>query len=412
MKDGMGKKSILFVSWQGGLGHITRDVAIVEELRRQNPEINVSWMAHPLACKVLVDAGEAILPESQLSADYNQAAAHYMDRFSLNLIDYVAAIRKPWAHNVDLFRQVMATYRFDLVIGDESYELVRAIDEKNVTLECGMVMIEDFIGLDAMSRNPIDKLGIYLRNRGMCMRTIRLGSRVMRLFIGELEDVPDRRYGFGLPNRRDFAAKHYHFLGYVIRFDPAEYADKTRIRAELGYGPEPLLICATGGTFAGKELLEMCGKAYPLLRMDIPNLRMVCVCGEMAGQDPPALPPGVELHTLIPNLYRHYAACDMAVVVGGGTTTVELTALRRPFIFFPLENQCDQQLYVAERLARQGAGIKMRYYETTPDALAATIRAHIGKEVSWQPIRNDGAQEAARRINAFMARTHERQDSC
>jgi len=88
--------------------------------------------------------------------------------------------------------------------------------------------------------------------------------------------------------------------------------------------------------------------------------------------------------------------------VGGGTTTAELTALRRPFVFFPLENQFDQQLYVAERLARQGAGIKMRYFETTPESLANAIRTNIGKDVDWEPIPVDGARKAAKLINGFL----------
>ena len=35
-------------------------------------------------------------------------------------------------------------------------------------------------------------------------------------------------------------------------------------------------------------------------------------------------------------LYRHLAACDLAVVQGGLTTTMELTAAKRPFLYFPL----------------------------------------------------------------------------
>ena len=53
-------KKVLFVSWQGMMGHITRDVAIVKELRRQNSQVEVSWIAHPLACKVLAQASEPI----------------------------------------------------------------------------------------------------------------------------------------------------------------------------------------------------------------------------------------------------------------------------------------------------------------------------------------------------------------
>jgi UDP:flavonoid glycosyltransferase YjiC (YdhE family) len=403
MENEMAKRSILFVSWQGGLGHVTRDLAIVSKLRQRNPYLEVSWIAHPLAAHVLRGAGETLLPESQFSADYNEAGVPALGCFKLNLMKYVRLTRKARDRNVALFKQVVAAQRFDLVIGDESYEVADAMQRGRIQMDCRMIMIEDFVGLVAMTQNPLEKLGIYLRNRERTLHAEHLSSRLIHLFVGELEDIPDRPFGFLLPNQREFARKQYRFLGYVIRFDPAEYANKAKIRAKLGYGREPLLICATGGTSAGKELLETCGRAYSIVKSDIPDLRMVAVCGELFGSAPPALPPEVELHGYIPDLYQHYAACDMAVVVGGGTTTIELTALRRPFVFFPLEDQFDQQLYVAERLSRQGAGIKMRYHQTTPGLLAQTIRAHIGEEAQWMPIRIDGAKRAAELIDSFLA---------
>ena len=398
--------NILFLSWQGGLGHITRDLAIVKELHRQNSKIRVSWMAHPLASQLIQQAGETLLPESKLGADYNQAGVSAYDNFRFNLMKYVELGQKNRNQNIDMFRQVIAKYDFDLVIGDESYEIMQALCKGQIQLKPRMVMIEDFVGYEAMTGNLLEKMGVYQRNRFLAKGVPRIpASRLTHFFVGELEDIPDKRFGFLLPNRREVSRQYYHFLGYVIRFDPAEYTDKAKIRKKLGYGEQPLIICATGGTFAGKEMLETCGKAYTVLKKDMPDLHMVCVCGELFGTKPPELPQDVEFHSFLPDIYEHYAACDMAVVVGGGTTTVELTALRRPFVFFPLENQFDQQLYVAERLARQGAGIKMRYFETTPESLANTIRTNIGKEVDWKPIPVDGAQKAARLINGFLTST-------
>ena len=396
-------KKLLFVSVQGAMGHITRDVAIIKMLRRLNPDIEVSWIAHPLACKVLADAGENVLPESQLVADYNLAAVQVVSGFRLNVMKYVGLMKKPWAQNIDLFKQVITKYDFDLVIGDEFYEIIRAMAANEVDLKCRMIMMEDFIGLEAMSNNPLEKLGVYLHNRGHATLPALMSSRVTRFFVGELEDVPDKTYGLGLAKRRDIVQKYYEILGYVIRFDSAEYSDKAKIRQKLGYGKEPLLICATGGTLAGNILVELCGKAYTILKKDIPDLRMVAVCGELFGTKPPVVPDGVELHTYIPDIYEHYAVCDIAVIVGGGTTTVELTALRRPFIYFPLENQFDQQLYISERLTRQGAGIRMRYYDTTPESLAETIRHNIRKEATWPPIKTDGAQNAAAIIHRMLS---------
>jgi predicted glycosyltransferase len=50
--------------------------------------------------------------------------------------------------------------------------------------------------------------------------------------------------------------------------------------------------------------------------------------------DPAALPrhEGLEVLAFVNRLYRHLAACDLAVVQGGLTTTMELAASRRPFL--------------------------------------------------------------------------------
>jgi UDP-N-acetylglucosamine:LPS N-acetylglucosamine transferase len=398
----MNRKRILFISWQGGLGHVTRDLAIVKELHRLNPEIDIKWLAHPLATHEINLADETLLPESELSADYNKVGMQAMNRFSLNLMKYVRLAMKAWGHNADLFRQVIDKYDFDLVIGDECYEVIDDMAEKQIQMKCPMIIIEDFIGAEAMSKNPLEKLGIYLRHRSWILNTQSLRSNLSQLFVGEIEDVPDKTFGFLLPNRREFAKENYHFLGHIIRFDPADYTDKAKIRKKLGYGENPLIICATGGTSAGKEMLEICGKAYTILKKEISDLEMICVCGELFDRKPPALPSGVTLFTHIPDLHEHYAACDMAVVVGGGTTTTELTALKRPFIYFPLENQFDQQLYVADRLNRHNAGIKMEYAQTTPELLALTIKSSIFKKVDYKQIDTTGAQKAASFINQMI----------
>lgn len=134
-EQGVAPKAILFFSWQGGLGHITRDLAIVKSLHQLDPACHVSWMAHPLACRLLEQAGETILPESQLGADYNQVAFQAIRSFKLNLMMYIGLSQKAWAHNVRLFIEVLANHHFDLVIGDESYEILDAMGKNRVKLD-------------------------------------------------------------------------------------------------------------------------------------------------------------------------------------------------------------------------------------------------------------------------------------
>ncbi len=121
---------------------------------------------------------------------------------------------------------------------------------------------------------------------------------------------------------------------------------------------------------------------------------MVLVCGPRLSPDSLDVPEGVEVRGYVPALYEHFAASDLAIVQAGGTTTTELTALRRPFLYFPLEKHFEQQFYVTEPLNRHQAGIKMQYSLTTPETLADMIVSNIGKEVTYPPIVTDGAQKA------------------
>jgi len=399
-------KRVLFISGSVGLGHVSRDLAIVRELRGLEPEIEVSWLASGAARDVILNAGEKLLPEAAEWADENdpmEAAA--TKGFNVNVIGYLLKSKKDWSRNVDVFRKVTARSPFDLVVGDETYEVSVALKEDPGLKKFRYAIIYDFIGLDSVSANPLEKLGVYIWNRIWSKGYRNPASFVdATLFVGEPEDIPDRKLGPFLPNRREWArCRGVKYLGYVFPFDPAAHADKAKVRAALGYGSGPLVVCAIGGTSIGKELLELCGQAYPIAGKAVPGLQMVLVCGPRLDPSSLSVPGGVEVRGYVPRLYEHLAACDLAIVQGGGTTTLELTALRRPFVFFPLEGHCEQQVVVAGRLARHGAGVKAMYSATTPESLAALIEANIGKEAAWPAIAADGARTAARILRDLLS---------
>ena len=142
--------------------------------------------------------------------------------------------------------------------------------------------------------------------------------------------------------------------------------------------------------------------AYPEARQSIPNLRMIVVTGPRI--DPRSLPKadGLELCAYVHNLYRHLAACDLAVVQGGLTTAMELTANKRPFLYFPLRHHFEQNFHVRHRLQRYGAGRYMEFDESGPDAIAAAIADEIGREVSYRDVETDGARRAAARLAEML----------
>ena len=81
---------------------------------------------------------------------------------------------------------------------------------------------------------------------------------------------------------------------------------------------------------------------------------------------------------------------------------MELTALQKPFLYFPLENHFEQEIAVAQRCKRHNAGIKMNYSKTTPKTLAKEVVKNIDSKVQYTKIATDGAQKAAKLISELL----------
>jgi UDP-N-acetylglucosamine:LPS N-acetylglucosamine transferase len=129
---------------------------------------------------------------------------------------------------------------------------------------------------------------------------------------------------------------------------------------------------------------------------------MIVVAGPRI--DPRSLPahPGLEVVSYVHNLYRHLAACDLAVVQGGLTTSMELTAQKRPFLYFPLRHHFEQNFHVRHRLERYGAGRRMDFDDSPPERIAAAIAEEIGSDVEYRDVEADGAACAARRLSELL----------
>lgn len=395
----MKKINILYISGSLGLGHITRDIAIAGQLRHLLPGANIEWLAADPATIMLKEAGEILLPGSEQYANENISAEQSAKGSSLNLIKYLMKSRHEWNKNIGFFLNLVKSRQFDLVIGDETYEINLALRKNPEVKKFPFVMILDFVGLESMTQNPLEKLGVYYWNR-IWSHDYRKKIKPpydLALFVGEMQDVPDITFGFMLPNRRDLARAMYTFVGYIFPFVVAAFNNKQEMRQRLGYGAGPLVIASIGGTAIGKELLELCGEAYIFAKDRIPGLKLILVTGPRLAANSLKLPEGVVVKGFIPRLYEHFAACDLAIVQGGATSTLELTALRRPFLYFPLEGHCEQA-NVARMLKQHGAGIRMSLKDSTPESLARTIIESIGKEVTYPDIPADGAQKAAQHI--------------
>ncbi|MEO6033060.1 MAG: glycosyltransferase [Burkholderiaceae bacterium] len=220
------------------------------------------------------------------------------------------------------------------------------------------------------------------------------------IFVGNREDVTEQPFGPGLPGIRAWTDRNFWPCGYCLPFDPRALADTERLRAQHGYNnDEKIAIAAVGGTAIERHLLQRIAAAFPRMKHELPELRLILVTGPRLSTDDFEPQLGLELRPYVHNLYEHLACCDLALVQGGLSTTMELVATRRPFLSFPLQRHFEQCVHVRQRLANYAADRSMDYAATLdPEHLAQRALAAMHEPVHYRPMETDGAARAALRI--------------
>ena len=399
------RKRALYISSPIGLGHAQRDVAIADELRKLHPELEIDWLAQHPVTAVLEARGERIHRASAHLANESRHIESESAEHDLHCFQAWRRMDEILLANFMVFHDLVRDEQHDLWIGDEACELDYYLHENPEQKRAAYVWLTDFVGWLPMpdggehesfltadyNAEMIEHIGRYPRVRDRS------------IFVGSAEDIVPDAFGPELPRIRDWTEQHYDFAGYVTGFDPAQFADREKLRAELGYAPdEQVCIVTVGGSGVGGDLLRRVIAAFPEAKQRVPALRMIVVAGPRI--DPASLPAheGLEVRAYVHELYRHLAACDLAVVQGGLTTSMELTANRRPFLYFPLRHHFEQNFHVRHRLNRHRAGRCLNYETETPETIAAAIADEIGRDVDYRPVGGDGAARAASAIAELL----------
>ncbi len=400
-----GRPRALYVSSPIGLGHAQRDVAIARELRRLHPDLQVDWLAQDPVTRMLEAEGERIHPASAHLANESRHFESESAEHDLHCFQALRRMDEIFAANFMLFHDVVRDERYDLWIGDEAWELDYYLHENPREKRVPFAWLTDFVGfLPTEDGGARERYVTADYNARMVDHVAQHPEvRDIALFVGNPEDIVAQRLGPQLPMIRDWTERNFDFTGYVTGFDPADLGERSKLRAELGYrDDERVCIVTVGGSGVGADLLRRVIAAFPQASERIPELRMIVVAGPRI--DPASLPshPGLETVPYVHNLYRHLAACDLAVVQGGLTTSMELTARGRPFLYFPLRHHFEQSFHVRHRLDRYGAGRCMDFDDSPPERIAAAIAEEIGRVTDYLPVETDGARHAARRIAELL----------
>ena len=396
---------VLYLSSPVGLGHARRDLAIANELRALRPEARIDWLAQDPVTRVLTAAHERVHPASASLASECAHIESECGDHALAVFQSGRTMDQVLLYNFTIFNEVMEAEHYDLVIADESFEVDYHLFE-NANLKRGaLAWMTDFVGFLPMpTRGPREAELTADYNLEMIEHVARHPHlRDAAIFVGMPNDVVDETFGPHLPRIRDWTSENYDFSGYITGFDPRELGSKEALRAEFGYREdERVCIVAVGGSGVGGSLIRRVVEGTDAVREAVPNLRFIVVTGPRL--DPASMPqrPGVEYRAFVPDLHRHLAACDIAIVQGGLTTTMELTACKVPFIYVPLREHFEQNFHVRARLDRYRAGRCLDYDELTPDGLAHAVVEELRRDLNYADVETDGAARAAALIAKLL----------
>ncbi len=401
----------LYLSSPIGLGHALRDAAVATELRMLHPDLQVDWLTQHPVTLLLQDRGEHVHPACAQLLNESAHVEAEAGEHDLHAFQAIRSMDDVLVNNFMVFADVVADGRYDLVIGDEAWEVDHFLHDNPELKRFSFAWMTDFVGWlpmpDGGEREAALTADLNAEMLEQRARFRRIRDR--SIFVGNPEDVVAGTFGPGLPSIRDWTTEHFDFAGYVTGFDrgvgrgsewgfdPAAAAGTQRLRAQLGAGPdERLCLVTVGGSAVGGPLLRRVLDAVPLAQQLVPELRFLVVTGPRI--DPRSVPSrhGVQVVGYVPDLYRYLAACDLAVVQGGLTTCMELTALDKPFVYVPLRHHFEQTFHVRHRLEQYGAGRCLDYTQASdPDLLAEAIAKECGREVAYRPVETDGAARAA-----------------
>jgi pimeloyl-ACP methyl ester carboxylesterase/predicted glycosyltransferase len=391
----------LYLSSPIGLGHARRDIAVTRELRKIIPDLQIDWLAQDPVTRLLEFGGETIHPLSARLASESRHIELESGAHELHAFQAIRRMDEVLIANFMTFQDAVDAQDYDLVIADEAWDIDHYWHEHPELKRAPLVWFTDFVGFVPMPSGGEHEAFLTSDYNAEMIEHIERHPTVRdrAIFVGDPADIIPQSFGKDLPAMREWVPRHFDFAGYVMGEHPQEFGARSQLRQELGYlQDEKVCIVTVGGSGVGSHLIKRILQAWPTAKAKIPELRMVVVAGPRIDTQSLNAPEGVEVVAFVPDLDRHLAACDLALVQGGLTTCMELTAAGTPFIYFPLRNHFEQNFHVAHRLDRYRAGHRMDFANSSPETIAEAMVATLRAPARFQVVERDGARRAARMI--------------
>ena len=289
---------------RSGSGTPSATSSIADELRKLHPDLEIDWLAQHPVTTVLETRGERIHP---LSAELASESAHVTNESSEHDLNAFQAIRRMdeiLVANFMVFHDAVEEGEYDLVIGDEAWDVDHFLHENPELKRTAFAWMTDFVGWLPMPEGGDREAFLTADYNAEMIEHVERFPRIRdrAIFVGDPDDIVPDDFGPDMPNIREWTERHYAFSGYVTGFDPTPLIeDREALRRDLGYRPdERVVIVTVGGSGVGEALLRKVIAAYPAAARRVNGLRMIAVAGPRIDPERLGAPAGVEVRGLRP----------------------------------------------------------------------------------------------------------------
>ncbi|MBX3275835.1 MAG: undecaprenyldiphospho-muramoylpentapeptide beta-N-acetylglucosaminyltransferase [Sandaracinaceae bacterium] len=341
----------IIVAGGGTGGHLFPGIAVVEELRRRIPGVDVTFVgtARGIEARVLPAQGERL---ELLDVEPLKGRSARERMRSLAMLPGALARA----------RAILAAHRPELVIGVGGYA-------------SGPMLVA------AASRGIATAILEQNARVGLTNRLLApIAGRAYVAFEEARAELGRRALLFGNPVRRAFVD-----AARAASSDPDGFEARART------------ILVIGGSQGARALNETVPEALARLGPAARGLRIVHQTGaamrDAVAARYAALGVEAEVTPFVDDMARAYASAALVIARAGATTLAEVCAIGRPSILVPYPYAADDhQAKNAEALERAGAAIAIREGELSVERLASAAR-----RVLDDPASQKAMAEAARR---------------
>ena len=196
------RRRALYVSSPIGLGHVRRDVAIADELRTLQPDLEIDWLAqHPIT-ELLTERGERVHPASRHLANESAHITAEAGEHDLHVFQAYRRMDEILLANFMVFHDLVTEEKFDLVVADEGWDLDYFLHENPELKRSPFAWLTDFVGWMPMADGGAAESALTADYNAEMIEQVARYPRLRdpSVFVGNPTDLVTEPLGPGLPS--------------------------------------------------------------------------------------------------------------------------------------------------------------------------------------------------------------------